>query len=97
MQNVDRLCFARGGALRLEFDELYNALFTHADKYTAVVRLLAERRCGMTSLDISEATRIDGERLTKVLRNLERCDFIMKFRYSGKKKQDIMDHLHNRV
>ena len=90
VQNVDRLCFARGGALRLEFDELYNALFTHADKYTAVVRLLAERRCGMTSLEISEATRIDGERLTKVLRNLERCDFIMKFRYYGKKKQDII-------
>jgi hypothetical protein len=88
-QNVDRLCFARGGALRLEFDELYNALFTHADKYTAVVRLLAERRYGMTSLEISEATRIDGERLTMVLRNLERCDFIMKFRYYGKKKQDI--------
>ena len=48
-QNVDRLCFARGGALRLEFDELYNALFTNADKYVDIVRLLAERRCGMTS------------------------------------------------
>ncbi len=88
VQNVDRLCFARGGALRLEFDELYNALFTHADKYIAVVRLLAEHRCGMTSQDISESTGIDGERLTKLLKNLERCDFIMKFRYYGKRKQD---------
>ena len=89
-QNVDRLCFARGGTLRLEFDELYNALFTHADKYIAVVRLLAEHRCGMTSQDISESTGIDGERLTKLLKNLERCDFIMKFRYYGKRKQDII-------
>ena len=89
-QNVDRLCFARGGALRLEFDELYNALFTHADKYIAVVRLLAEHRCGMTSQDISESTGIDGERLTKLLKNLERCDFIMKFRYYAKRKQDII-------
>jgi hypothetical protein len=89
-QNVDRLCFARGGALRLEFDELYSALFTHADKYIAVVRLLAEHRCGMTSLDISESTGIDGERLTRLLKNLERCDFIMKFRYYGKRKQDII-------
>ena len=48
-QNVDRLCFARGGALRLEFDELYNALFTNAEKYVDIVRLLAERRCGVTS------------------------------------------------
>ena len=90
VQNVDRLCFTRGGALRLEFDELYNALFTHADKYIAVVRLLAEHRCGMTSQDISESTGIDGERLTKLLKNLERCDFIMKFRYYGKRKQDII-------
>ena len=89
-QNVDRLCFARGGALRLEFDELYSALFTHADKYIAVVRLLAEHRCGMTSQDISESTGIDGERLTRLLKNLERCDFIMKFRYYGKRKQDII-------
>ena len=90
VQNVDTLCFSRGGALRFEFDELYNALFIHSDKYIAVVRLLAEHRSGMTSLDISDITGIDGERLTKVLRNLERCDFIMKFRYYGKKKQDIV-------
>ena len=30
--------YARGGALRLEFDELYNALFTNADKYVDIVR-----------------------------------------------------------
>ena len=53
-QNVDRLCFARGGALRLEFDELYNALFTNADKYVDIVRLLAERRCGMTSNKLTD-------------------------------------------
>ena len=62
-QNVDRLCFARGGALRLEFDELYNALFTNADKYVDIVRLLAERRCGMTSSEIAKTTSIDGKRL----------------------------------
>ena len=87
-QNVDNLCFARGGALRMEFDELYNALFTHAEKYLAVVRLLAEHHNGMTNLDIATSTGIDGKRLTTVLNNLERCDFIMKFRYYGKKSQD---------
>ena len=87
-QNVDDLCFARGGALRMEFDELYNALFTHAEKYLAVVRLLAEHHNGMTNQDIATSTGIDGKRLTTVLNNLERCDFIMKFRYYGKKSQD---------
>lgn len=89
-QNVDRLCFARGGALRLEFDELYNALFTNADKYVDIVRLLAERRCGMTSSEIAKTTSIDGKRLAKMLNNLERCDFIMKFRYYGKNNNDII-------
>jgi Mn-dependent DtxR family transcriptional regulator len=89
-QNVDRLCFARGGALRLEFDELYNALFTNADKYVDIVRLLAERRSGMTSSDIAKETSIDGKRLAKMLSNLERCDFLMKFRYYGKKSNDII-------
>ena len=89
-QNVDRLCFARGGALRLEFDELYNALFIHADKYVDIVRLLAERRSGMTSSEIAKATSIDGKRMSKMLSNLERCDFLMKFRYYGKKNNDII-------
>lgn len=88
VQNVDELCFARGGALRLEFEELYNALFIHAEKYHAVVRLLAEHRGGMTHLDIANTTGIDGSRLTKVLNNLERCDFVMAFRYYDKKSQD---------
>ena len=90
VQNVDRLCFARGGALRLEFDELYNALFIHADKYVDIVRLLAERRSGMTSSEIAKATSIDGKRMSKMLSNLERCDFLMKFRYYGKKNNDII-------
>ena len=87
-QNVNSLCFERGGALQLEFDELYNALFNQADKYISVVSLLAEHRCGMTHAEIAKKLKLEGKRLTKVLRNLERCDFIMKFRYYGKKAQN---------
>ena len=90
VQNVDRLCFARGGALRLEFEELYNALFVHADKYVDIVNLLADRRGGMTSGEIAKITGIDGKRLAKILNNLERCDFVMRFKYYGKKNNDII-------
>ena len=55
-----------------------------------IVRLLAERRCGMTSSEIAETTSIDGKRLAKMLNNLERCDFIMKFRYYGKNRNDVI-------
>lgn len=87
-QNVDMLCFERGGALSLEFDELYNALFTHADYYISIVRLLAEHRSGMTAKQIADESRIDGKQLKRVLTNLERCDFIMRFQYYGKKSRD---------
>ena len=88
VQNVDALCFSKGGALRQEFDELYSALFTHAECYIKIVRLLAAHRSGMVFSEIAKATKIDGNRLTKMLANLERCDFVMKFRYFGKKTQD---------
>ena len=87
VQNVDKLCFARGGELRMEFDELYNALFSHADHYVTIVKLLAGHRNGLTYGDISKMSGIDGKRLTRILTNLERCDFIMPFRYYGKKSQ----------
>ena len=50
----------------------------------------AERRCGMTSSEIAKTTSIDGKRLAKMLNNLERCDFIMKFRYYGKNSNDVI-------
>lgn len=93
LQNVDNLCFARGGALVLEFNELYNALFTHSENYVAIVRLLSLHRSGMTYKNIAQKSGIDGSRLTKILNNLERCDFVMKFRYYGKKNQDIVFRL----
>jgi len=88
VENIDLLCFNRGGALRAEFDELYTALFTNADNYIAVAKLLASHRGGMTYSDIEKSTGIEGGRLTKVLGNLEKCDFVMKFKYYGKKEKD---------
>ena len=93
VQNVDLLCFARGGALQLEFDELYNALFTYADNYIDVVRLLANHRNGLTNNEISNLSKIEGKQLKKILANLERCDFIMKFSYFGKKSRDSLYRL----
>ena len=62
----------------------------HADKYVDIVHLLADRRGGMTSGEIAKITGIDGKRLAKILNNLERCDFVMRFKYYGKKNNDII-------
>lgn len=47
-QNIDRLFFADGAHLKGEFDELYNALFSNADTYISIVKLLSENKSGLT-------------------------------------------------
>lgn len=76
VQNVDSLFFSRGGIMRGEFDELYNALFSNAELYIGVVKALAQRHSGMSRQEIAKTVGVNGGTLTRVLTNLERCDFI---------------------
>ena len=89
-QNVDSLIFHRGGLLNDEFSELYNALFKRADRYIKIVQLLATKREGFNKTEIAAATGITGGGLTKLLINLERCDFINAYsQYGNKSKQTL--------
>ena len=92
-QNIDRLFFRKNGELRTEFDELYNALFTNAEKYKAVVRQLNGRRDGMTREELEKNTGIDKSVLSMVLRNLERSDFILPYSQFGNKKKGTIYRL----
>jgi hypothetical protein len=92
-QNIDVLCFAETGQLRYEFDELYNAIFTGAESYVNVARLLSENKAGLTRAEISERSQLSGAFLTRVLTNLERCDFVDKFYPFGNKKSEAIYHL----
>ena len=92
-QNIDRLFFRREGALRFEFDELYNALFSNADKYIAVVRSLVGRKDGMTRGEISSATHLSGGALSKILKNLVRCDFISSYAQFGNLSKNVIYRL----
>lgn len=75
-QNIDRLFFSKNAPMREEFDELFNALFRHADKYIDVMNALSEKKEGLLREEIIKKTKQSGGGLTKVLDNLERCDFI---------------------
>lgn len=92
-QNIDRLCFDQCGKLRMEFDELYNALFSNAHTYIKIVKVLADNKSGLTRKEISEKTRISGSTLTAILKNLERSDFIAKRLQYGNKKKDCVYRL----
>lgn len=93
VQNVDRLFFRKNGELRTEFDELYSALFTNADKYTTVVKLLNDKREGMTREEIEEKSGMNKAILSIVLRNLERSDFILRYSQFGNKSKGAIYRL----
>ena len=83
--NIDRLFFRKNGELRTEFDELYNAIFSKSEKYLEVVALLNKNKEGLTYSQISKATKLSSQQLTTVLRNLERCDFVLSYIQFGNK------------
>ena len=93
VQNVDRLFFRKNGELRIEFEELYSALFTNTDKYTHVVKVLNGAHEGMTREEIENATGMDKSVLTIVLRNLERSDFILRYSQYGNKSKGAIYRL----
>lgn len=93
VQNVDRLFFRKNGELRMEFDELYGALFSNTDKYTTVVKLLNGKHDGMTREEIENATDMDKSVLSTVLRNLERSDFILRYSQFGNRSKGAIYRL----
>jgi uncharacterized protein len=93
-QNINRICFSSNGLLRNEFNNLYAALFEHAENYVIVVKALAEKWKGLTRQEIIEASKLtDGGGLTKILDALESCGFIMKIMPYGKKAKDALYRL----
>ena len=45
---------------------------------------------GLTFTEIQKGTSLDGDRLTTVLKNLERCDFIISFQQFGNKSRGTL-------
>lgn len=93
VQNIDRLFFSPNGTLRTEFEELYNALFNQADGYIHIVQALAKHRNGLTRQQIIKTVKIEGGVLTKMLRNLERSNFILGYQHFGHKTKDVIYRL----
>lgn len=91
LSNIDELFFVDNHAiLRTEYNELYSTLFKHPENYIATIRVLAEKKEGFTRNEISEKTKIGGSTLTKVLADLEQCDFILPYaRYGNNKNNTI--------
>lgn len=93
-QNIDNLCFRRGGQLADEFDELYRSLFRNAEHHLVIVRVLAGKKMGLTRDELLRATRSGtGGTLSKALEELEQCGFIRSYRPFGKKLRGTLYQL----
>ena len=93
IQNIDYLFFQKNAILKTEFDELYNAIFNRTDKYLDVVNQLFNHKEGLTYDEIRRNTGIDGQRLSMILKNLERCDFVISYTQFGNKVKGTLFRL----
>ena len=90
-ENIDSLCFTRGGALRDEFNRLYDSLFKKADKHIAVINALSSTVKGMTRLELMDKLKLPNNgNLTVLLNELETCEFIRSYHPFGKKRKSKM-------
>lgn len=90
-QNIDRLFFSSPHApLRMEYEELYAAIFKNPARYMAIVKLLVAKRNGMTRNEIMEQCGFGGSMLSKILSDLERCDFIFGYAQFGNKSKNTL-------
>ena len=55
-QNIDRLCFSRGGEMVGEFENSFKSLFKKAHDHIAVVTALQTKGMGMSRLELIEKT-----------------------------------------
>lgn len=94
VQNIDQICFNHHGFLRNEFDNLYRALFSNADRYMLIVAVLSSSWKGMERSEIVQLTDIkDGGGLTAMLKDLEMSGFISSYVPFGKKKKNTLYRL----
>ena len=88
-QNIDSLCFTRGGELVDEFRKLFKSLFKKAENHIAVITALNKKGMGMTREEIiREAKQTNNGNLSKLLRELEECSFIRSYTPFQKSKKD---------
>lgn len=93
-QEVDRLIFSKDGDMYDEFSMLYASLFKKPEPYIKVISLLAEKKEGMTRLElIKEGGLEDNGRLTDILNDLEWCGFIRGYSAIGKQVKDVIFQL----
>ena len=91
--NINSLFFAQNGEMRGEYDILFNSLFNDSIAYKTVTEFISKNNKGVTRKELLAKTKLDGGRLTEILKNLETCDFIRRYNAFGMKERGTMYQL----
>lgn len=87
-QNIDELFFGQDPILASEYDFLFSSLFNDANLYRKVVETLAIKLKGMTREELVQTMKTSNNgKLSEVLDNLKKCDFLRSYQAFGKKKK----------
>ena len=93
-QNIQRLCFTMGGEMIDEFDKLFKSIFKKADNHIAIITAMKAKGMGMSRLELIEATRLPNNgNFSRLLNELEQCDFIRSYTPFGKSVKERMYQL----
>ena len=93
-QNVERLIFNENGPLHSEHNVLMRTLFRYPEKYERIISALVKRKSGMTRGDLLlEKNMVQGNALTKALKELEECRFLRKYKDYTLNKQGYIYQL----
>jgi AAA+ ATPase superfamily predicted ATPase len=91
--NVDKLLFAENAPLKTEFEFLFRSLFKDSANYRKVVELLSKKLKGLTRDEISENLKLSGGEFSKILKNLQACDFLRSYSAPNSKERNRLYQL----
>jgi len=93
-QNIDNLFFQEDAILQNEYEVLYSSLFNGQQIYMDVVKVLGQKKVGMTRAEIvNEGNIVENGKLTRVLNDLEYCGFIRSYNKIGHIKKGTLYQL----
>lgn len=93
-QVIDRLFFTPNAMLRIEFNNLYQSLFSNASQHDSIVRALAATAKGLTRPEILKACKLtDGGGTSRLFDELEQSGFITHYIPFKKNSRDTLYRL----
>lgn len=90
-ENIQRILFDKKAPLKDEFKKLFNSLFTEADVYIELIKLIAKKKQGVSRSELESSSMFSrgGGRLTERLNQLVQTSFIESYIPWNKEKGEF--------